>query len=104
VRLESRSSRVKSILSSGNRETVACGRDIDRAIARGGLPGIVYRAGHCDMPAALLAATIVVMPAAGPRDLGDAAVHAQAMGTPVIAANLGAAPEIITRRHQKARA
>ena len=97
ARLLSRSglSGVKFILSSDKRETVACGRDIDRAIAREGLQGIMYRAGHCDMPAAFLAATIVVIPATGPRDLGEAAVYAQAMGTPVIAANLGAAPEII---------
>jgi glycosyltransferase involved in cell wall biosynthesis len=93
--LRSGLSGVKFILSSDNREPVACGRDIDRAIAQEGLQGIMYRAGHCDMSAALLAATIVVMPATGPRDLGEAAVNAQAMGTTVIAANLGAAPEII---------
>jgi glycosyltransferase involved in cell wall biosynthesis len=97
ARLLSRSglSSVKFILCSGNRESAACGRVIDRAIAREGLQGIAYRASHCDMPAALLAATIVVIPATSPRAFGEAALQAQAMGTPVIAANLGAAPEII---------
>ncbi len=97
ARLLSRSglSGVKFILSSGNRDTAARGRDIDRAIARGGLQGIAYRSSHGDMPAALLAATIVVIPATSPRAFGEAAIQAQAMGTPVIAANLGAAPEII---------
>jgi glycosyltransferase involved in cell wall biosynthesis len=97
ARLLSRSglSGVKFILSSNNREPAAYGRDIDRAIAREGLQGIAYRASHCDMPAALLAAAIAVFPATSPRAIGQAAVQAQAMGTPVIAANLGVAPEII---------
>jgi glycosyltransferase involved in cell wall biosynthesis len=84
---------VKFILES--HEERSGGRDIDRAIAREGLQGIAYRAGHCDAPAALLAAAIVVVLAAEARAFGAAAAQAQAMGTPVIAANLGAAPEII---------
>jgi glycosyltransferase involved in cell wall biosynthesis len=86
---------VKFILSSSKRETPVCGHAIDRAIAREGLQGIAYRASYCDMPAALLAATIAVIPATSPRAVEEGAVQAQAMGTPAIAANLGAVPEII---------
>jgi glycosyltransferase involved in cell wall biosynthesis len=86
---------VKFILASDYQDGGALGRDIDRTIARAGLRGIVYRAGQCDMPAALLAASIVVVPATDARFFGVAAVQAQAMGTPVVAANLGLAPESI---------
>ena len=86
---------VKFILSISSRETAACGRAIDRAIAGEGLQGIAYRASHCDTPAALLAAATAIIPATSPHALGEAALQAQAMGTPVIASNLGAAPEII---------
>jgi glycosyltransferase involved in cell wall biosynthesis len=86
---------VKFILACDRDENSALYRRIDRAIAAEGLQGIIYRTAHCDMPAALLAASIVVVPATEARTFGDAAVRAQAMGTPVIAANLGAAPEIV---------
>jgi glycosyltransferase involved in cell wall biosynthesis len=86
---------VKFILACDRGENSALDRGIDRAIATEGLHGIMYRTGPCDMPAALLAASIVVVPATEPRALGDAAVQAQAMGTPVIAANLAAAPETV---------
>ena len=86
---------VKFILACDRIENSALDRSIDRAIATEALQGIMYRAGHCDMPAALLAASIVVVPATEVRAFGDAAVQAQAMGTPVIAANLGAAPETV---------
>ncbi|MGI8568842.1 MAG: glycosyltransferase [Methylocella sp.] len=86
---------VKFILSCDKDENSALDRGIDRAIATEGLQGIMYRSGHCDMPAALLAASIVVVPATEARAFGDAAVQAQAMGTPVIAANLAAAPETV---------
>jgi glycosyltransferase involved in cell wall biosynthesis len=86
---------VKFILACDRDENSALDRGIDRAIAMEGLQGIVYRAGPCDMPAAFLAASIVVVPATEARAFGDAAVQAQAMGTPVIAANLGAAPETV---------
>jgi glycosyltransferase involved in cell wall biosynthesis len=82
---------VKFILACDRGENSA----LDRAIATEGLHGIMYRTGPCDMPAALLAASIVVVPATEARAFGDAAVQAQAMGTPVVAANLGAAPEIV---------
>ncbi|MGC2833777.1 MAG: glycosyltransferase [Methylocella sp.] len=86
---------VKFILACDRDEDSALERGIDRAIAAEGLQGIMCRTGPCDMPAALLAASIVVVPATEARAFGDAAVQAQAMGTPVIAANLGAAPETV---------
>ncbi|MGH6867808.1 MAG: glycosyltransferase, partial [Methylocella sp.] len=86
---------VKFILARDRDESSALDRAIDRAIAIEGLQGIMCRTGHCDMPAALLAAAIVVVPATEARAFGEAAVWAQAMGTPVIAANLGAAPETV---------
>jgi glycosyltransferase involved in cell wall biosynthesis len=86
---------VKFILACDRDENRTLYRSIDRAIASEGLQGIIYRTGHCNMPAALLAASIVVVPATEARAFGDAAVQAQAMGTPVVAANLGAAPETV---------
>jgi glycosyltransferase involved in cell wall biosynthesis len=86
---------VKFILACDRGEYSALDRGIDRAIAMEGLQGIMYRTGPCDMPAALLAASIVVVPATEARAFGDAAVQAQAMGTPVIAANLAAASETV---------
>jgi glycosyltransferase involved in cell wall biosynthesis len=86
---------VKFIIACEKHESSALERGIDRAIATEGLQGIVYRTGYCDMPAALLAASVVVVPATEAQAFGDAAVQAQAMGTPVIAANLAAAPEAV---------
>ncbi len=98
VRLLSRSglSGVKFVASCGKNAEALHGRSLECAIAREGLKGIMHRAGEGDMPAALLAATLVaVLPAAGTLAIGEAAIQAQAMGTPVIAANVGAAPEIV---------
>jgi glycosyltransferase involved in cell wall biosynthesis len=86
---------VKFILSCDRDKNSALDRGIDRAIAAEGLRRVMYRTGPCDMPAALLAASIVVVPATEARAFGDAAVQAQAMGTPVIAANLAAARETV---------
>ncbi len=50
--------------------------------------------GHCpDMPAALAAADIVVLPALKPPLIGRAAAEAQAMGRPVITNAVGVLPE-----------
>jgi glycosyltransferase involved in cell wall biosynthesis len=65
-------------------------RELDRAIAKAGLTGIIRRAGYCDdMPAAYLAASVVAVPSTEPEAFGRAAVEAQAMGTPVIVSDLG---------------
>ena len=45
-------------------------KEVDSAIARAGLTGFVRRTGYCaDMPAALLAASVVVVPSTEPRGL-----------------------------------
>jgi glycosyltransferase involved in cell wall biosynthesis len=50
--------------------------------------------GHCpDMPAALSAADVVVVPALEPPLSGRAAAEAQAMGRPVVATTVGVLPE-----------
>ena len=65
------------------------------AIAQGVKP-LIRRVGHVrDMPAALAAATIGVFPSLVPESFGKAAVEAQAMGLPVIAANLGGQAETV---------
>ena len=71
-------------------------RELDRAIDAAGLKGIVSRVGHCeDMPAALLAASVVAVPSTEPEAFGRSAVEAQAMGTPVVVSDLGAVPETV---------
>ena len=65
-------------------------------IDRAGLRGVVRNAGYCeDMPAAYLAAAVIVAPATEPEAFGRIAVEAQAMGAPAIISDIGAAPEII---------
>lgn len=71
-------------------------REIDALIAERGLTGIVRRVGHCtDMPAAMLAASVVAVPSTEPEAFGRVAVEAQAMGTPVVTSDLGAVPETV---------
>ena len=47
------------------------------------------------MPAALLAASVVVVPSIEPESFGRIAVEAQAVGTPVVVSDLGALPETV---------
>ncbi|MBB3808670.1 glycosyltransferase family 4 protein [Pseudochelatococcus contaminans] len=71
-------------------------RQLDKDITDKGLTGVVRRVGHCtDMPAALLASAIVVVPSIEPEAFGRVAVEAQAMGTPAIVSDLGAVPETV---------
>jgi glycosyltransferase involved in cell wall biosynthesis len=52
--------------------------------------------GHCsDMPAAFMAADIIVTPSIEPEAFGRVAVEAQAMGKPVVASRLGAQTETV---------
>lgn len=70
--------------------------ELDASVVRHGLGEIVKRVGHCaDMPAALKAANLVVVPSIRPEAFGLSAVEAQAMGTPVIVSDLGAVPETV---------
>jgi glycosyltransferase involved in cell wall biosynthesis len=71
-------------------------RELDRLIEANGLKGVVSRVGHCaDMPAAFLAASVLAVPSTEPEAFGRSAVEAQAMGTPVVVSDLGAAPETV---------
>ncbi|KPF66761.1 glycosyl transferase [Bosea sp. AAP35] len=71
-------------------------RELDELVAKAGLEGRVKRVGHCtDMPAALLAASVVTVPSTEPEAFGRVAVEAQAMGTPVVVSDLGAVPETV---------
>lgn len=71
-------------------------KDLDATIAKAGLTNLVRRTDHCaDMPAALLAAALVVVPSTEPETFGRVAAEAQAIGTPVVMTDLGAAPEVV---------
>lgn len=65
--------------------------------ARGkGIAPFIRFSGHCpDMPAAYAAADIVLVPALEPPVLGRVVAEAQAMGRPVVTANIGILPERI---------
>ncbi len=66
------------------------------AIDRHGLSQNVRIPGHCsDMPAAFMAADVIVTPSIEPEAFGRVAVEAQAMGRPLIASNLGAQAETV---------
>ena len=71
-------------------------REIDNLIESRGLQGVVLRVGHCtDMPAALVAAHVVVVPSTEPEAFGRSAVEAQAMGAMAIVTDIGAVPETV---------
>lgn len=66
------------------------------AIAAAGLNDRVRLVGHVDdIPAALLAAHVAVVASVEPEAFGRAATEAQAMGTPIIATDIGAPPETV---------
>jgi glycosyltransferase involved in cell wall biosynthesis len=71
-------------------------KELDRLVTELGLNGIVRRVGHCeDMPAALMAASVVAVPSTEPETFGRVAVEAQALGTPVVVSDLGATGETL---------
>ena len=70
--------------------------ELMQQIARDGLAGRVRLVGHVDdMPAAYLAAHVAVVASTEPEAFGRAAAEAEAMGCPVIATDIGAAPETV---------
>lgn len=71
-------------------------REIDHEIAKAHLQNIVRLTGHwSDMPAAHMASAVVVVPSTEPEAFGRVAVEAQAVGTPVVVTDLGAARETV---------
>ncbi len=71
-------------------------REIDVAVKAAKLGARVHREATCpDMPAALLAASAVVVPSIEAESFGRIAVEAQAIGTPVVVSDLGALPETV---------
>jgi glycosyltransferase involved in cell wall biosynthesis len=87
---------VRYVLAGDPQGRGAYAKELDALIEKGGLKGIVLRVGHCnDMPAAFLAASVVVVPSTEPEAFGRSAVEAQAMGAPVVVSDLGAVPETV---------
>jgi glycosyltransferase involved in cell wall biosynthesis len=85
-----------TLILAGEAEGRGVARDLDQAIARAGLQAQVRRFGYCaDMPAALLAAAVAVVPDTRPTAMGLLAVEAQAMGTPVIVSDIGTLHELV---------
>lgn len=71
-------------------------REIDVAAKKSGLAERIRKIDACgDMPAALLAAAVLVVPSIEPEAFGRVAVEAQAVGTPVVVSDLGAIPETV---------
>lgn len=71
-------------------------RDLRARIQAHRLEGIVKLVGHVeDMPAAYALSCATLVPSTEPEAFGRAAIEAQAAGSPVIAARLGAPPETV---------
>jgi glycosyltransferase involved in cell wall biosynthesis len=67
-----------------------------QAIRAAGLEGRIRMVGHVDdIAGAFLAAHVAVVASTEPEAFGRAAAEAQAMGTPVIATDIGAPPETV---------
>jgi glycosyltransferase involved in cell wall biosynthesis len=87
---------VRYILAGDAQGREAYARELDALIEGAGLTGVVSRVGHCaDMPAALVAASVVAVPSTAPEAFGRSAVEAQAMGAMVVVSDSGAAPETV---------
>jgi len=87
---------VRYILAGDAQGREGYAREIDALIESAALTGVVWRVGHCaDMPAALVAASVVCAPSTAPEAFGRSAVEAQAMGALVVVSDSGAAPETV---------
>ncbi len=87
---------VRYVLAGDAQGREGYARELDALIADAGLTAIVSRVGHCaDMPAALVAASVVAVPSTAPEAFGRSAVEAQAMGAMAVVSDSGAAPETV---------
>jgi glycosyltransferase involved in cell wall biosynthesis len=77
-----------------NRDQRRYVRTVRNRAAAQGVDALIRFIGHCpDLPTALGAADVVVVPALEPPVLGRTVAEAQAMGRPVIASRVGGLPE-----------
>ena len=77
---------------------------LERAIEAAGLTDRVRLVGHVeDMAAALLTARVAIIASTEPEAFGRTATEAQAMGTPVIATDIGAPPETVRSAQRSGR-
>ncbi|MGJ0509569.1 MAG: glycosyltransferase family 4 protein [Methylocystis sp.] len=84
------------VLFVGDPHSDSFRRALEAQIARAGVGDLVRIVGHCeDMPAAYLAAAVIIAPSTEPEAFGRVAIEAQAMGAPVIVSDIGASPEIV---------
>lgn len=89
-------SNLKVVLAGDDQGRTGYSASIAALIGELRLNGVVHIGGHCrDMPAAFLAATVTVVPSLEEEGFGRVSIESQAMGCPVIAANLGALPETL---------
>ena len=87
---------VRYILAGDDQGRAHYVRELDAAIEKAGLTGVVTRVGHVtDMPAALAASAVLAVTSTEPEAFGRSAVEAQAMGTPVVVTDLGAVAETV---------
>ncbi len=87
---------VRYVLAGDAQGRDAYVRELDALIEGARLTGVASRVGHCaDMPAALVAASVVAVPSTEPEAFGRSAVEAQAMGAMVVVSDSGAAPETV---------
>jgi glycosyltransferase involved in cell wall biosynthesis len=82
------------VLAGENRSFRKYARFVANEAQAKGVQDLIRLTGHCrDMPAALAAADTVVVPAVEPPVLGRVVAEAQAMGRPVVTADIGILPE-----------
>jgi glycosyltransferase involved in cell wall biosynthesis len=87
---------VRYILAGDDQGRTHYVRELDAAIEKAALTGVVTRVGHVtDMPAALAASAVLAVTSTEPEAFGRSAVEAQAMGTPVVVTDLGAVAETV---------
>jgi glycosyltransferase involved in cell wall biosynthesis len=85
-----------AVLAGDAQERDAYVAALHEAIGQAGLAAHVRIPGHCsDMPAAFMAADVIVAPSIEPEAFGRVAVEAQAMGKPLVASRLGAQTETV---------
>jgi glycosyltransferase involved in cell wall biosynthesis len=86
----------EAVMVGDAQERDAYVEELRASLKRLNLDDVVRIPGHCsDMPAAIMAADVIVTPSIEPEAFGRVAVEAQAMGRPVVASRLGAQTETV---------